>query len=277
MTLSTAQANFGLEELANIDGGIKNKGKHNENSMTEKLMGAYEGIVYDKNLGYLTHTLNSEIDNSLYSYFTKNKIEYSEQDISDLVEYANVNDFDKKDVFGFGAYVGSLISMLTEKNEKLGKHTIIEIPENHLDYLGNKCEKFDVVKIGVNYGSGAFAGARKGNLLYVEDCKGNLFAYGAGTRGGNIKMIIGTNVSGDDFAYCAGRESGNIGAIVGVNVSGLSFADYAGNDDGKIGKILKNSRKADIEYNKIVDELNKEYNLGLQQVKVREPIECGES
>ncbi|MDD5182487.1 MAG: hypothetical protein PHC66_04980, partial [Candidatus Nanoarchaeia archaeon] len=107
--------------------------------------------------------------------------------------------------------------------------------------------------------------------------KGNLFAYGAGKRGGNIKMIIGTNVSGDDFAYCAGRESGNIGAIVGVNVSGLSFADYAGNDDGKIGKILKNSRKADIEYNKIVDELNKEYNLGLQQVKVREPIECGES
>ncbi|MDD5182485.1 MAG: hypothetical protein PHC66_04970 [Candidatus Nanoarchaeia archaeon] len=294
MTLA-AQVNFGLEELAGIDCGVKRKELYNEQSMIEKLMNAY----YKKDESHL-------------------KLNYNEQNIADLVEYAGMQEYDGDDSKRCGIYVGELITNLTEKNEKHGKQTIIDIPENRLDWLGSECKKFDVVRIGVNYGDHVFEYANKGNLLYVEDCEGSWFAEGFGNDGGKVGAIVGIKVGGSWFAEFAGNLGGKIGAIVGVNVKGGWFAANAGNDGGKvgnvignnvsgnlftqyassyggnignvvgvnvsgdgfadigagcnigkIGKILVNSRNADIEYNRIVERLNNEYNLNLKKVKVR--------
>ncbi len=293
--IAASQVKFGLEELAGIAPGVKGKGQYNENCMIEKLMDSCD----KKDDSYL-------------------KLEYKEQDIVDLVEFAGMQEYGTDESEKYGKYISKLITNLTDKNEKLGKRTIIDIPENKLNWLGSHCEKFDVVKIGVNYGDYVFQDAKQGNLLYVEDCKGGWFADSigwdkgkigaivgvnveggwfaefAGSKGGKIGAIVGVNVEGDWFAESAGNERGNvgniigknvsgrlftewassygghIGAIVGVNVSGDKFADIGtGCNSGKVGRILKNSRKADIEYNRVIEGLNKEYNLGLKKVKVR--------
>ncbi|MDD5182486.1 MAG: hypothetical protein PHC66_04975 [Candidatus Nanoarchaeia archaeon] len=294
MTLA-AQVKF-VEELGGIAPEIQQKGTHRE-GMTEKLIRGYEIAkkVYDADylaVRLVTGFHATKIEAELNSYVINNKIEYSEQDVSDLVEYLNMNDFDDE-TEKMGVYVGSLISILTEKNEKLGKRTIIKIPENRLDYLGEYCRKFDVIKVGVNYGTEVFRVARKGNLLYVEDCKGNSFAQDAGCINGDVKTIVGVNVSGDWFAKNASQFNGKVGVVAGMNVSGSGFARIVGEDgerveaiigvnvtgnnfafgaefkDGPVGKILYNSREADIGYNRVIEGLNREYNLGLKKVKVR--------
>ena len=166
--ISASQVKFGLEELAGIAPGVKGKGQYNENCMIEKLMDAYEHIKDDynnKSFGgvYIDREKVSETETKLNSYLTDNKIDYLEQDISDLVDYLSIQELDGCESQRAGTYVGSLISIITEKNEKLGKRTIIDIPENRLAYLGYYCKKFDVVKIGDSYGSYAFALSEKGN------------------------------------------------------------------------------------------------------------------
>ncbi len=274
--ISASQVNFGLEELAGIAPGVKGKGQYNEKCMIEKLMNAY----YDDDESY-------------------KDIEYNEQDIADLVEYTGLRGFNWNESKEPGRYTGQLITNLTKKNKKLGKKTIIEIPENRLDFLGYKCEKFDVVKIGVNYGNDVFEKAKQGKLLYVERCEGGGFAGLAGEDEGDIGAIVGVNVIGEGFAGMAGGGGGHVGAIVGKNVSKKDFAEDVGCVSGNVGivvgvnvgtdsnteyfsvcleqdkgtcKILQNSREADIEYNRIIDDLNKEYNLGLKKVKVRKLV-----
>jgi hypothetical protein len=135
-----------------------------------------------------------------------------------------------------------------------------------MNYLGESCNKFDVIKIGTNYGTGVFNYAKKGTLLYVKDCKGDFFANSSGGLNGDIKSIIGLNISGNEFACNAGCFNGEVETIIGINVSGKSFAKLP---YGKADKILRDSRKADIEYNCIIEGLNKEYNLNLKKIKVR--------
>jgi len=165
------------------------------------------------------------------------KIDYCEKDISNLVAATQTWDLDENGSMAFGAYVGSLITILTERNGAKGKRTIIEIDENRLSYLGFCCRKFDIVRFGVNNGDCVFLFAKNGNELYVEDCKGEYFAYGVGSRGGDVGKISANTVDGKSFAYLAGSEKGRVGEIRAGTVNGKDFADGAGSKGGYVGEI----------------------------------------
>jgi hypothetical protein len=169
------------------------------------------------------------------------EINYCEKDISNLVAAAQMWDLDKGESMAFGVYVGSLITILTERNEAKGKRTIIEIGENRLDCLGYGCRKFDIVRFGVNNGDFVFLFAKNGNELYVEDCKGKYFAHSAARGGGHIVEIRAGSVNGDWFAADAGSENGHVGKISADTVNGREFAA-----DAVAGKIYvrKISEKA---------------------------------
>lgn len=204
-------------------------------------------------------------------------LNYNETDIVALVEHAGEQEPGTYEHSNIGAYIGELISELTEKNERLGQRTIIEIPVNKLQYLGKECKKFDVVKIGKNEASSVFSFAKNGNLLYVEqneeygfasysnsinaivvgqengssfalyancaniiaakDVKGSSFANSSGT-GNRVGAIIAGNVTGDDFGKCAGRKYGHVNLIAAKEINCPSFATLAGSNDGHVEKIL---------------------------------------
>jgi hypothetical protein len=171
------------------------------------------------------------------------EINYCEKDISNLVATAQTWDLDENESKAFGAYVGSLISILTERNEAKGKRTIIEISENHLDYLGYYCRKFDVVKFGVNNGDHVFYLAKDGNELYVERCEGDDFASDAG-RGGHVGEIKANIVDGKKFAESAGSDGGHVVEIRANTVNGEGFAFGAG-FGGYVGEISADTVNGD--------------------------------
>jgi len=162
------------------------------------------------------------------------KIDYCEKDISNLVAAAQI--LDENESMAFGAYVGSLITILTERNEAKGKRTIIEISENRLDYLGYDCRKFDVVRFGANNGDCVFSFAKNGNELYVEDCEGSSFAHNAGLYGAHVGEIKANIVDGDGFAEDAGSNDGHVDKISAGTVNGERFASFAG-WRGHVGEI----------------------------------------
>jgi hypothetical protein len=245
--ISASQANFELEELAGIDSGVKKKGLYNEQSMIEKLMDAYDRVqeLYSHKIPGFGVNIHPEkileVEKELTKLLT---VEYSANDISDFVEYVNMKDWDEDGSIRIGAYVGSLISLLTEKNKKLGKRTIIEIPENHLDYLGNHCRKFDVVKIGVNYGEGVFRTACSGKLLYVERNEGDNFASWARF----VDIIAAGITNGGYFACNAGADRGFIDIIAAKEVNGENFAQGAGTENGHVNAICKGKKKVFDDY-----------------------------
>jgi hypothetical protein len=246
-----SQANFGLEELAGIDTGAKNKGSFDKKAKLDELMEVYEKIKgqYKDFMGFMFEDVVSVHDQTAKSL---EKTSYSERDICELVEYGNILEFQNDaEEAGFGMYVGSLITVLTERNEKQGKRTVIDIPENHLKWLGNHCFKFDIIKIGKNYGDWAFYKAREGDLLYIDKCEGESFAYGAafayfdGTKG-HINFIVANELNGriETCGYAS-----NVGDII-INKSEFEYPiDLPTKKMSKAG-----SSEAKEKYNRIMKE-----------------------
>jgi hypothetical protein len=239
-----------LEELKGIEPGKEKVEVGKDGKNLELLVEAYKRFE---------HEFKYEIpENELLDYISEMGINYTEKDIADLVQWAGVQESDLYEGWKMGVYIGSLISILTEKNEKEGKRTVIDIKENRLDGLGRKCRMFDVVKIGVNHGDYVFPHA-KGNLLYVEKCDGSAFAHYA-----KIGKIVAEEVNGDFFAQCAGIETIVVGKVNGNDfayatkvrkiiageVNGENFARAA-----KIRKIVKDSEEAKREYKKAMKEI----------------------
>ena len=244
--MSTSATDTLLDNLKGVSKG-KEKCKVKTTGTLEKLLDAHQTYGFDT---WLLYTENRRKDiaketKKLNQYFEKKEIVYSEQDIVDLVYYANVQDYTKDESRKMGAYVGSLITCLTKKNENLDKKTVIEIPENHLDYLGLGCEKFDVIKIEVNHGNGVFKSAREGNLLYVDLCEGESFAQWAGNHEGKVDHIIANTVNGNRFAWYAGRTEGKVDHIIANTVKGDKFALKAGSRKGKVDCIIANEVNGD--------------------------------
>jgi len=239
--------------------------KYNEPKSTlETLLKTYEkyrAAVFATDVKRIREVVYA-VEDELKSLLSE--INYSEKDISNLVATAQMwnSKMDKDESKAFGAYVGSLITILTERNEAKGKRTIIKIDENRLDYLGYCCRKFDLVWFGVNKGDSVFACAKDGNELYVERCEGDEFASGAGWGSGYVGKIIADRVdgnwfaigaghvgeiradtvNGEGFACDAGSYSGySVGEISAVVVNGEEFAESAGSDGGHVGKIRANT------------------------------------
>jgi len=214
-----------------------------EKSTLEKLLEVYEKVKgeYEINFNGIIGVEDDRevvyaVEDKLKSLLSK--IDYCEKDISNLVATAQMWDLDENESLAFGAYVGSLITILTERNEAKGKRTIIEIDENRLNYLGHCCRKFDVVRFGVNKGRSVFRFAKDGNELYVKECEGDRFASHAGSWGGHVDKISADVVKGERFAVGAGLDGGGyVGEISAGSVNGNWFAADAGRFGGHVGEI----------------------------------------
>jgi len=167
-------------------------------------------------------------------------IGYNARDISALVQYFNPQDLDIERAKRIGAYTGSLISVLTERNKKCGKRTVIFIPENHINYLGYLCGKFDIVVIVYNRAKGVFTLAKEGDLLAflkVEDSE-SCAAHSAGT-GGNVGAIYFGEVRGesDGCAAGAGEFNGRVGVIHFGKVIKSEYCAANAGTGGNVGAI----------------------------------------
>jgi hypothetical protein len=241
-TYQTSNSFTPFPNLKGISPGVEKPKveKKVEKSTLEKLLEVYEEV---KRKYKFSDFLFDDEDNIKVIYTVEDKlksllseINYSEKDISNLVATAQMRDEDEF-LAAFGAYVGSLITFLTERNEAKGKRTIIEIDENRLDYLGCFCRKFDTVKFGVNNGNHVFMLAKNGNELYVERCEGNEFASYAGWGVGYVGEISAGTVKGASFASFAGSDGGYVGEIKANIIKGSYFAESAGSKGGHVVEI----------------------------------------
>jgi hypothetical protein len=246
--ISASQANFGLEELAGIDTGAKGKGLYNEPSKFEILLNSYETFNSSyEDIGLFCEWKDRKpridrVNEKLDEHLKNNKVDISKEDISELIEYVHLDEIYKDQEY-WGPYIGSLISILTKKNENAGKRTVIEINENRIDHLGEYCTNFDVIKIKTNYGKMVFADSENGNLLYVQKENGGFFANGAGGHG-KINAIVAEEVNEKYFADFAGNY-GKIGIIAVKKMNGEeSFQEAV--HDGELEALMIEHVKGDI-------------------------------
>ena len=240
MSTSATESKF-FKDLKGVSKG-KKKREVKTTGTLEKLLDARETYEIDTAFSFSVdiRTKVAKETKKLNQYLEKEEIDYSEKDIADLVNYANLQDYIEDESQRTGVYIGSLITILTKENEAQDKRTIIEIPENHLDYLGRGCEKFDAIKIGINYANHVFEDAKEGNLLYVDRCEGVRFAWGAGSDEGKIDHITANTANGNCFAELAGCCNGRVDYIIANTANGDYFADDAGSSDGKVNYIIAN-------------------------------------
>ena len=241
--MSTSATDTFLDDLKGVSKGKKNQIEIKPDSTLEKLLDARETYEIDT-FPLPTRSIQEDISKQtkkLSQYLEKEEIDYSETDIVDLVNYANIQDYTHDESQRTGVYIGALITLLTKENEVQDKRTIIEIPENYLNYLGYGCEKFDVIKLGVDFGNYVFNYMNEGKLLYVDRCEGYWFANCAGSHEGKVDHIIANTVNGDGFAQWAGGSKGKVDHIIANTVNGTCFAFVAGSVKGKINHILANT------------------------------------
>jgi molybdopterin-binding protein len=222
MTTPASELYF-LEELKGIEPGKEKVEVGKDGKTIEKLFDTYKKFESE------IFEAESIDEDRLIAYLTEKGIDYSESDIADLVYWAGMHELDESRSMELGIYIGSLISILTEKNEKEGKRTIIDIRENKLDQLGWECRKFDVVRIGVNHGHGVFRYS-KGKLLYVERCEGDMFAGST-----KVDKIVAGEVYGGWFANYT-----QVNEIVAGKVQGQEFASNAKVKEIVAGKVMGN-------------------------------------
>ena len=192
------EVKLGLEQLAGIDIGSNRKKINNQESNFDILIKTFDEfkglykIMLDQAYRGFKH---SDMVKRLADYINDKNIIYSEQDLIDFIEYHQTKDLRGEGIEEyFGVHIGDLITLLTEKNEAQGKRTIITIEENHLNRLGYFCNKFDVVRIKVNYGDDVFGFVTEGNLLCVDNNFGNDFTQYAAISGKRVKAIVGHKV-----------------------------------------------------------------------------------
>jgi hypothetical protein len=206
-TKSKRIAGLRIKKMTLFDlSGIEKKETKENSSGLEALLNA--GDAFFNEFSKLSWKEEWEMRKKNFNYaedFIKEKLngtEYSAEDIEDYVIIKSAKgtghiNWDEKPVFG--AYSGKILGMLTEKNSKEGKKTVVNIDGKGgvFDYLFYMADVFDEVYISNIKGHSICNSMANGNILVLNNCAGNSPAnhVGGGWSGG-VKEVILNNVKG---------------------------------------------------------------------------------
>jgi len=143
------------------------------------------------------------------------RMDYSEQDITQTILSTKPYQTED-DALAFGVYTSNLVHILTDRNEKKGKGTLIYVCNSTHDSLFHSLKKADTV--------------------VLENCEGK-FLMGCAGENGQINFIIGKNLKGDYIFHHLG-SGGSVGIALGRGIHGDNYSDGAGSNSGRVGVLI---------------------------------------
>ena len=205
-----------FEELKGIQ-GVRNVKQTTKGSL-EKLVelgSQLEREITAESSGYLT--LFQERLPELYNIVKDADISYNEHDIQDLAVALSSQEPQNPKIRG--VYIGALVSLLTEKNNKKGKRTIVE-----LDLKGSEFPYL-------------CAGAKYADVLMIKNVKGDCIGEGIAYNRGQAGIVILQDIIGEYAGWRIARDHGQAGIVILQDIIG----EYAGwsiaRDHGQAGII----------------------------------------
>ena len=205
-----------LEELKGIQAARKVKPAIKGN--LEKLIELGSQLEREFTTGSFSHiNLIQERRPELYKIVKDADIEYDKQDIQALAVA-----FSSKEVQNpiiRGAYIGALVSLLTEKNNKEGRRTIVK-----LDLTGSEFPYL-------------CAGAKYADVLMIKNVKGKLIGYNIASNYGQAGIVILQGIKGDFAGADIAFNHGQAGIVILQNIIGNDAGNWMAADHGQAGII----------------------------------------
>jgi hypothetical protein len=152
----------------------------------------------------------SQLCTSVYEQIKKT-IDFSEQDLKDLIFTKANKDFEIREAQAIGIYTGILLQILTERNKEEGKKTRF--------YINGKGNKFDYL----------FHSANIIGDLIVENFRGKFICafLEKDDAGDSINVVAGIGLEGDwALSACGSKNSEDI--VIGKNIKGDSALEGTG-------------------------------------------------
>ncbi|MCX6710243.1 MAG: hypothetical protein NTV63_04830 [Candidatus Woesearchaeota archaeon] len=218
--------NMPFDELSGIE--LREKAGQDKNAL-EKILEICDYLCRNTSevYRYLFDTMNS--DSEFYSHVrsfalskTRN-IDFNEKDICDFIIAKSYEKQEKEGVIGL--FSGVLLDILTERNRKQKKKTIIKID--------GKGAKFSYL----------FYGARNFDEIYLSNFNGRYICAKIGSEGrGGIAAL--SRIDGSYTGESAGAFSGGIDALIVNSATDNELCSKIGFSGGKAGLVLISNSKA---------------------------------
>ncbi len=184
-----------------------------------------------------------EFRKELYEQINKRAGDYDSQDISALTTALSFEE--SKNEKTRGAYIGGLLSLLTEKNRPSKTTLEIDLDGREFPYLLLACKYVDKLKISNVKGDrvGSLIASYKGNarIISFDNVKGNDVGSWIAEYNGNAEVVSFDNIEGNDVGFGI-ASNGNAGVISFNNIEG----DWVGSwiaSNGNAGVISFNNVK----------------------------------
>jgi len=162
--------------------------------------------------------LDTEQYKKIYERVKDADIEYDKKDIQDLAVALSSQEPQNPKIRG--VYIGALVSLLTEKNNKKGKRTIVE-----LDLKGSEFPYL-------------CAGAKYADVLMIKNVKGDCIGEGIAYNRGQAGIVILQDIIGEYAGWRIARDHGQAGIVILQDIIG----EYAGwsiaRDHGQAGIVI---------------------------------------
>ncbi|MEK6928964.1 MAG: hypothetical protein AABW65_03350 [Nanoarchaeota archaeon] len=181
----------------------------------------------------------------LYDQISKRAGDYDVQDISNLTTALSFEE--SKNQRTRGAYIGGLLSLLTEKNHKLNKETTLEIDLNgrEFPYLLFACKYVDTLKIsnvkGDYVGSNIARNNGNAGAIFFDNMEGNWVGSGI-AYDGNAGIISFNDLKGNWVGSNIARNNGNARVISFNNGKGDNVGSRIARDNGKCNILDKEGK-----------------------------------
>ena len=211
-----------FEDLKGIEKGREErKRKHN----LEHLIEAGEKIIDEVMPGFKLKFRVETRDEMQEKTGTELKdVKYNENDIKAYI-YANANkELETNPARILGIYTGCLLTILTQRNKKKDKETILYIngKGNRFDYLFSHAKHFDAVVLDNFKGERICEGiARQGKagLIAVKNIEGNATLYAA-AHAGIMDLILAYDLKEDAPLWKIAMHGGIVGIAAARSVEG---------------------------------------------------------
>jgi len=211
-----------FEDLKGIE---KEREERKREHTLEKLIEAGKKIIYEVMPGFkqkfrveIRDEMQEKLDIELKD------VKYTENDIKEYI-YANANkDIEMNPARILGIYTGCLLTLLTQRNKKENKETILYLDgkENRFDYLFSHAKHFDAVVLDNFKGERICEGiARQGKagLIAVKNIEGDAVLYAA-AHTGIMNLILAYDLKGDSSLWNIAMHGGTAGIAAARSVEG---------------------------------------------------------
>ena len=193
--------------------------------------------------------LDTEQYKKIYERVKDADIEYDKKDIQDLAVALSSQEPQNPKIRG--VYIGALVSLLTEKNNKKGKRTIVELDlkgsefpylcagAKYADVLMIKNVKGDCIGEGIAYNRG------QAGIVILQDIIGEYAGWNIAKNHGQAGIVILQNIIGNDAGNWMADNHGQVGIVILQDIIGNYAGRYMATDHGQAGIVILQDIRGD--------------------------------